>query len=123
MKTLLETECIPKITQLADVLADWYKVAQTAYLQARILGKDLLNSSRKMEEFVARHPEVCAAALNKLHSCIEQIPSKMDKTPASAAQDLLLLHALREYPVIDNELEALLHTNNSMLRSLHDLLL
>jgi len=41
LQDLLQKECTPAITQLTDALADWYKMAQTTYLQTEILHKDI----------------------------------------------------------------------------------
>lgn len=51
LKTLLEVECIPPFTQLAEVLGDWYKIAQTVYLQTMILHKDVLEYRGKLDNF------------------------------------------------------------------------
>lgn len=52
VKTLLENEVSPSVTQLSDSLADWYKMAQTVYLQARILDKDVDTFETRLESFV-----------------------------------------------------------------------
>ncbi|XP_075215818.1 I-kappaB kinase epsilon [Lycorma delicatula] len=54
LKTLLEGEVIPSVTQLSDSMADWYKMAQTVYLQARILDKDADAFQRRLEAFISR---------------------------------------------------------------------
>ncbi|RZF44680.1 hypothetical protein LSTR_LSTR000632 [Laodelphax striatellus] len=54
LKMSLEHEVSPSVTQLSDMLADWYKMAQTVYLQARILDKDVDTFERRLEAFVAR---------------------------------------------------------------------
>lgn len=54
MKELLEKEVIPAITQRSECLADWYKMAQTVFLQAQILDKDMDNYERVIETFSLR---------------------------------------------------------------------
>ncbi|KAK4886000.1 hypothetical protein RN001_002271 [Aquatica leii] len=51
IKELLECECLPAFTQLADALGDWYKIAQTVYLQMSILSKDVASYEQKLEKF------------------------------------------------------------------------
>lgn len=51
IKALLETEVFPAYTQFADNLGDWYKIAQTIYLQTMILNKDVGCYEQKLEEF------------------------------------------------------------------------
>ncbi|XP_022189807.2 serine/threonine-protein kinase TBK1 isoform X1 [Nilaparvata lugens] len=54
LKMSLEQEVAPCVTQLSDMLADWYKMAQTVYLQARILDKDVETFERRLDALVAR---------------------------------------------------------------------
>jgi TANK-binding kinase 1 len=54
LRVLLDAECQPAIAQLADALADWYKMAQTVYLQVRILDKDLDAYEKRLKEY-SRH--------------------------------------------------------------------
>jgi TANK-binding kinase 1 len=54
LRVLLDAECQPAGAQLADALADWYKRAQTVYLQVRILDKDLDAYEKRLEAF-SRH--------------------------------------------------------------------
>lgn len=51
IKALLETEVVSAYTQFADNLGDWYKIAQTIYLQTMILNKDVGGYEQKLEEF------------------------------------------------------------------------
>uniref|UniRef100_A0A1B6LYB1 Protein kinase domain-containing protein n=1 Tax=Graphocephala atropunctata TaxID=36148 RepID=A0A1B6LYB1_9HEMI len=52
LRTLLESEVVPSITQLADCLADWYKLAQSVYVKARILDKDVDMFQGQLDAFV-----------------------------------------------------------------------
>lgn len=51
IKALLETEVVPAYTQFADNLGDWYKIAQTIYLQTMILNKDVSCYNQKLDVF------------------------------------------------------------------------
>ncbi|KAB0789972.1 hypothetical protein PPYR_04663 [Photinus pyralis] len=51
IKELLESECVPSFSQLAENLGDWYKIAQTVYLQMTILSKDVISYEQKLEKF------------------------------------------------------------------------
>lgn len=57
IKNLLEQEVVLSIIQTADCLADWYKMAQTIYLQGKILDKDVDNSKKSLEKFFLRMEE------------------------------------------------------------------
>lgn len=50
LKFLLENECIPVMSQLAENLGDWYKIAQTVYIKTRILEKDLDSFDAKLKK-------------------------------------------------------------------------
>lgn len=50
-RTLLENEVQPAVSQLAECLADWYKMAQTVYLQAQILDRDIDTYEVRLDDF------------------------------------------------------------------------
>lgn len=54
MKELLESQVVPAITQRSECLADWYKMAQTVFLQTQILDKDMDIYERTLETFTLR---------------------------------------------------------------------
>ena len=49
-KLLLEKEAQPSVIQLAECLADWYKVAQIQYIQAQILDRDIDTYNLRLSE-------------------------------------------------------------------------
>lgn len=49
---LLQTGVQPVIHQLTDVLADWYKLAQTTFLQTEILHKDIGLCTEEVDAFL-----------------------------------------------------------------------
>ena len=51
LQDLLQKECTPSINQMTDALADWYKMAQTTFLQAEILKKDIMIYKNDIETF------------------------------------------------------------------------
>ena len=48
---LLQKECQPVINHLTEILADWYKMAQTTFLQTEILHKDIAAYEDEIETF------------------------------------------------------------------------
>ncbi|CAB3368358.1 Hypothetical predicted protein [Cloeon dipterum] len=46
---LLSTQVLPFAAALADSLADWYKLAQTSFLQVEILKRDMLQAQSQLE--------------------------------------------------------------------------
>ncbi|XP_028982689.1 inhibitor of nuclear factor kappa-B kinase subunit epsilon [Diachasma alloeum] len=75
MKMLLETECIPSIIQRSESLADWYKMAQTVYLQIQLLDKDLDNYERSLEALAYRLADESAERHEALCKLLDQLPS------------------------------------------------
>merc|ERR1712029_1049685 len=73
---LLQTGVQPVIHQLTDALADWYKMAQTTYLQTEILHKDI---SLYLDEINAY-----ALALKDTQS--ERYSEKMEESRARLVQ-------------------------------------
>lgn len=54
IKSLLNENVKPAIHQEAECLADWYKMAQTIYLQTQILEKDLTSYDESIFELKDR---------------------------------------------------------------------
>lgn len=48
IKQLLLENVNPAVAQMAECLADWYKLAQTVYLKTQILEKDVRDCERKL---------------------------------------------------------------------------
>lgn len=51
IKQLLESDCVPAYNHFAEILGDWYKIAQTIYLKTVILNKDVNMYENKLENF------------------------------------------------------------------------
>jgi len=83
LKALLETECIPAMTQLSECVADWYKMAQTVFLQTQILDKDIDNYERVLESFSYRLSQESKERNENLLHSLDRLPGKsktMEKT-------------------------------------------
>lgn len=78
MKTLLESECIPSITQRSECLADWYKMAQTVYLQTQILDKDISNYQRSLDTHSYRLWQETTDRYESLSRLIKRLPDRQD---------------------------------------------
>lgn len=51
IKGLLQKEVFPQYMQLAENVGDWYKIAQTVFLQIMILKRDVLNYEGNLKKF------------------------------------------------------------------------
>lgn len=49
IKSLLMDDVKPSVAQMAECLADWYKLAQTVYLKSEILEKDVRECERNLD--------------------------------------------------------------------------
>ncbi|CAG7826391.1 unnamed protein product [Allacma fusca] len=52
LSELLNEECQLVIIKLTEVLSDWYKQAQAAFIQTEILAKDMTQFEKSMSEFL-----------------------------------------------------------------------
>lgn len=58
LSELLNDECQHAIIRLTEVLSDWYKTAQAAFIQTEILGKDTYQFEESLELYLLRMKEV-----------------------------------------------------------------
>lgn len=129
LKNLLESECQPSIAQLADVLADWYKMAQTVYLQTRILDKDVDAYERCLEDFMTRHAYHHRNVHTKLQEAIEKIKVEMKelngckKPHGSSREDLkkTLTNIIKDMFSVQNEISSALQDNSVLVSEFQQL--
>lgn len=76
MKALLETECTPAMTQRSECVADWYKMAQTVFLQTQILDKDIDGYERMLESFSYRLSHESKERNENLVHSLDRLPGK-----------------------------------------------
>lgn len=72
IRNLLENEVEPAYTQFADNLGDWYKIAQTIYLQTMILNKDVACFDQRLEEFHGDLLGECVQFKEDMKNLVEQ---------------------------------------------------
>lgn len=77
LRSLLETECIPAMTQRSECVADWYKMAQTVYLQIQILDKDVDNYEDILESYFYRLSQESKERYENLLHLIDRLPDKL----------------------------------------------
>lgn len=76
LKALLETECTPSMTQRSECVADWYKMAQTVFLQTQILDKDIDSYERVLESFSYRLSQESKERNENLLHSLDRLPGK-----------------------------------------------
>ena len=86
---LLQTGVQPVIHQLTDVLADWYKLAQTTFLQTEILHKDIGICSEEVDVFQVTLKGAQESYNTILNEAIDGVKSELEaqnlKRKAAAA--------------------------------------
>ena len=75
---LLQTGVQPVIHQLTDVLADWYKMAQTTFLQTEILHKDISLFNEEIDAFAVTLKAAQEQYNVILNEAIEGIKSELE---------------------------------------------
>ena len=75
---LLQTGVQPVIHQLTDVLADWYKMAQTTFLQTEILHKDIGLFNDEIEAFAVTLKAAQEQYNTILKEAIEGVKSELE---------------------------------------------
>ncbi|XP_060805401.1 inhibitor of nuclear factor kappa-B kinase subunit epsilon [Amyelois transitella] len=68
-------QALPLARARADAVADWYKVAQTVYLQTHILDKDVSHTELKLLALAARLQDAEHTTRDKLNDALKQLSS------------------------------------------------
>nr|CAD7397524.1 unnamed protein product [Timema poppensis] len=128
VKTLFETECRPAVAQLADCLADWYKMAQTVYLQARILDKDVDTFEHRLDTFSRRSTEADCIFHNSLQEVLQRVtvdgkiaprtPGRQTRGRESAKK---FRNSIKDIRVVQEEISSVLKENSDLVSKFHNL--
>lgn len=121
LRTLLETECQPAVAQLADCLADWYKMAQTVYLQARILDKDIDAYERHLETFAHRLNKTDLTFHQKLQDQLK-LDMKPTKVIHKVRRDTKVLHkSIKDILAVQGEMATMMRENSELVNQFQQL--
>jgi TANK-binding kinase 1 len=88
---LLQKECAPVVSQVTELLADWYKMAQTTFLQSEILNKDICAYEDEIETFAVAvncSQEKYEALLNEVLLSVKETQEAEEKTTQAQLQML-----------------------------------
>jgi TANK-binding kinase 1 len=123
LHALLDKECQPAITQLADALADWYKMAQTVYLQACILDKDMDAYESRLEEFSQHLAESDRSFYQKLQATLDgrKRPAPV-KQMNKVHQDAKVIHSsFKDIMAVQGEVMSMVRENSQILTQFQQL--
>ncbi|KAK7788610.1 hypothetical protein R5R35_005504 [Gryllus longicercus] len=125
VRALLETECQPAVAQLADSLADWYKMAQTVYLQAQILDKDTEDYENRLDMFVSRVANGDSVFHSSVRDTLEKlekdrkIPRTLGKQVSRIRNDAKIIrNSLKDIVVIQEEMASEMKENTDLINKL-----
>lgn len=124
IKSLFETECLPGFTQLADALGDWYKIAQTVYLQTMILQKDVDVYQQKLENLsenltleIIEYNEDIKTRISNI-----KIPQNLVKNVNNGSSKKLK-DSIQEGEKIKSEILSIIQENHNLIGTFKDLYL
>ncbi|XP_066591995.1 inhibitor of nuclear factor kappa-B kinase subunit epsilon [Prorops nasuta] len=121
IKSLLELECMPAIIQRSECLADWYKMAQTVFLQTQILDKDVENYEHVLETYSYRLSQESQERHEMMLQSLERIPGGLnivDNSHTSVVDSNKRWRAVNE---TQDKIALILQENNSILGQLEQL--
>ncbi|XP_046462778.1 serine/threonine-protein kinase TBK1-like [Daphnia pulex] len=78
LESLFTAECVPTVTNTADLLADWYKMAQAVVLQAEILAKDVSAIDALWVDTLKNQERFQFSYSTKLHELVEAIKRRQN---------------------------------------------
>lgn len=119
IKALLETECLPAYTELAEALGDWYNYAQTIYLKTMILNNDISVYDDELSQIL----NAMKIEFKEFKRCVTNLPEQIKcgvKVPEIGIkkQNKQLLSSLKEAEVLKEEIVLLLSQNTGLLREI-----
>lgn len=119
VKNLLELEVYPQYSQFSDALSDWYKIAQTVYLQTTmILKKDVDNIDKALRNFGE------SFTIEKLEYT-DVITEQLNVTKQSSTDHRKRNQSIRKLyeaqKILKNEINKDLIKNSELLNEIHEL--
>ncbi|XP_012276090.1 inhibitor of nuclear factor kappa-B kinase subunit epsilon [Orussus abietinus] len=121
IKALLETECAPAMMQRADYLADWYKMAQTVYLQTQILDKDVDNYEHALEAYSYRLFQESRERHEVLARSLDGLPGRFKTSKKSDLPGEESAKVWRSICDVKEQISFVLYENDQLLDQLHRL--
>uniref|UniRef100_A0A1B0C992 Putative tank binding protein kinase tbk1 n=1 Tax=Lutzomyia longipalpis TaxID=7200 RepID=A0A1B0C992_LUTLO len=116
VKGLLNVEVKPALSLMAECLADWYKMAQTIYLQTAILDKDATQYGDMVEKIRSK---LCFIVDELEETPPENQPPPADeKLYSNNVTKTLLLTLMQELFTCHNDMESIVRENADIIDAL-----
>ncbi|KAI5745956.1 hypothetical protein M8J76_015817 [Diaphorina citri] len=124
IKCLLDDDTYPHVLQLSDCLADWYKMAQTIYLQSNFLSKDMQTFAHSLAEFQTKvidedvkfHENLMNLSKIKFTNHLNSNVNKLNNCLRIKSQDLKYIRtSIKDLSLIKNEFNQFLENNSHLV--------
>lgn len=111
------------VIQLAECLADWYKMAQTVYLQAQILDRDIDSYEVRLNDFVLKLNKNDISFHEGLTNISRIICSANSKHGGRVKAQETKKHRtiLNDIKIMDEEMESVLRENSKLVGQLQNI--
>lgn len=121
IKSLLDSECGPAFNHLAETLGDWYKIAQTIYLQTAILDKDISVFGEDLRELSSLMKIEAKQYKKCVRSLLEQVPDGV-KVPEVhlKSQHKKLHNSVKQVEDLTQEIMMLLHKHTENINKMDE---
>ncbi|XP_076170663.1 I-kappaB kinase epsilon [Ptiloglossa arizonensis] len=118
IKNLLETFCTPSMISRSECVADWYKMAQTVFIQTQILYKDVDNYEHILETYSYRLSQESKERYENFIHLIDRLPGKLktiEKTNSPAQE---CTKAWKNICIGQERIAMILHRNSRLIDQL-----
>ncbi|XP_078049644.1 I-kappaB kinase epsilon isoform X1 [Augochlora pura] len=119
IKTILELFCIPSIVKKCEYVADWYKIAQTIFLQTQILDKDVDNYEHVLQAYSYRLSQESKEPYENILHLID--PGKLKTIEKTNQPDQEITTVCKKLCVAQEHITMLLYTNELLIDQLNSL--
>ncbi|XP_031846749.1 I-kappaB kinase epsilon [Nomia melanderi] len=118
IKNLLETFCIPSMINRSEYVADWYKIAQTVFLQTQILDKDVDNYEQVLETYSYRLSQESKEHYENILHLIDRLPGKLKTSEKTNQPTQESAKVWKKLCVTQESLTMILHRNGRLIDQL-----
>jgi TANK-binding kinase 1 len=122
IKLLLQKEVFPQYVQLAENLGDWYKIAQTVYLQLMILNRDVMNYDNNLKKFELGMFIKNEEYLEQVRKCLEQDANEISNKKTKNSNNQKLKIYLDEYRRESCDMKAVILENAELVEQVNRVL-
>jgi len=130
LSALLDQDATPAVVQQVECMADWYKMAQTVYVQAHILEKDLMEYDERqalLAESIIQdsrefHKELAIKLLEKKVQGEEAKHKPLSRKPLPTQEEAKnFCKSLKDLHFVTKDIQSIIQTNSSLVNQFEQL--